>query len=588
MAKTRRVGRYPRWLMPVALLVVVVAAAAWLAKGVVETRADLKSAAASAQILTQAIGSGEKESAKDSLERLQESSEEAHQATNSVLWKAAALVPFVGDDFDAVATISAVLDDVATRVLPPLVDLSTQLDLKQFSPQNGKVDLQALATLEAPIATADAALQDSKRRVEQIDLDDLTGLLKDPVAAFKEKILLAAEATSITDDVLTLIPTMLGDADRTYLLIFQNNAEIRATGGIPGAYLLADVSRGKITLSEQGSGAEFGFEETNVIELTAEEKELYGERLSGYFLDANFTPEFPRTAQIMQALVKEQLGTTVDGVISIDPVAMSYILAGTGPVTVDGRKITSQNAVQELLNTTYLRLANDFPAQDEFFEDTAAAVFDVVTEGAGNAAVTIRAIVQAAQEGRILVWSSHPEEQKLLATTPVSGSIAPDFSLVPKLGVYLNESVGSKLEYYLDFETTVASLECTDQEAQRIRATVNFASRLPANAAQLPLAILGASKFGVPGEIKMNLRFYLPPRSTLQQVSINGQRLPATVRTHREHPVATIPVRLKPGEQAQVSILFETAPGQRKTVEVRTTPSVRPGDNVTVTESSCL
>ena len=42
--------------------------------------------------------------------------------------------------------------------------------------------------------------------------------------------------------------------------------------------------------------------------------------------------------------------------ISIDPVALSYLLAVTGPVTVDGVTLTADNAVDELLNGTYLRL----------------------------------------------------------------------------------------------------------------------------------------------------------------------------------------------------------------------------------------
>ena len=60
---------------------------------------------------------------------------------------------------------------------------------------------------------------------------------------------------------------------------------------------------------------------------------------------------------------------------------MSYLLAGTGPVTAAGRTLTSDNAVEELLNRPYLEL--DAEGQDAFFEAAARAIFDAATEPVG-------------------------------------------------------------------------------------------------------------------------------------------------------------------------------------------------------------
>ncbi|TFB67457.1 DUF4012 domain-containing protein [Cryobacterium sp. Hz9] len=48
-----------------------------------------------------------------------------------------------------------------------------------------------------------------------------------------------------------LLPAMLGaDGQRSYLLLFQNNPEVRATGGLPGAF--AEISTENVKLFVRG------------------------------------------------------------------------------------------------------------------------------------------------------------------------------------------------------------------------------------------------------------------------------------------------------------------------------------------------
>lgn len=331
-------------------------------------RSDLRTAAASAHVLKQAIVVGDQPTATAALSSLQLSSSKARSHSDGPLWRIASHVPVIGDDFASVSLVSDVLADAAQRVLPPLVDISTVLDLNTFAPHHGKVDLAALATLNEPIADANDYLAADRRRLETIDLEGLSGLVEGPVGTFKKAIDEASDAARVAHDVLGLVPTMVGGKDRTYLLVFQNNAEVRSTGGIAGAYLLARVSEGHVELDRQGNAA-MSLPE-GAFALTSEEKDLYGERLAGKFIDTNLTPEFPRTAAILQEMVARKLGVKVDGVISVDPVAMSYVLRGIGPLKVDGKRVTSANAIEELLNKVYLD--KDYAHQDVFFQDTAA------------------------------------------------------------------------------------------------------------------------------------------------------------------------------------------------------------------------
>ncbi len=149
---------------------------------------------------------------------------------------------------------------------------------------------------------------------------------------------------------------MLGaDRPREYLLLFQNNAEIRATGGMPGSWARISAENGRIDMVEQGTASDFPTADSPVVPLTEAEVAVYGEEYGAYFQDPGFAPDFQRGAEIWAAHWARRFpDVDLDGVLAIDPVAMSYLLDGTGPVSAEGRRLTSSNAVEELLSRPYL------------------------------------------------------------------------------------------------------------------------------------------------------------------------------------------------------------------------------------------
>ena len=122
-----------------------------------------------------------------------------------------------------------------------------------------------------------------------------------------------------------------------------------------------------MSLTRHGTAADFPTTSDPVLPLSAGERAAYHEQLGTYWQDAGFTPDFPRAAQLWTAHWHQRFPRIpIRGVIALDPVALSYLLTGTGPVQVGSTELTSDNAVQELLNTPYLTLAPR--AQDVFFD----------------------------------------------------------------------------------------------------------------------------------------------------------------------------------------------------------------------------
>ena len=103
-------------------------------------------------------------------------------------------------------------------------------------------------------------------------------------------------------------------------------------------------------------------------------------------------PDFTVGAPLAREMYRLNSGTTVDGVLTVDPVVLSYLLQATGPVSLPtGDTLTAENAVPLLLNEVYFRYEK--PAdQDAFFAGAAGAVFQALADGQGSASALVTAI----------------------------------------------------------------------------------------------------------------------------------------------------------------------------------------------------
>ena len=118
-------------------------------------------------------------------------------------------------------------------------------------------------------------------------------------------------------------------------MLFENNAEIRATGGLPGPYAVIGPPKGRISLTRQGAGGPTSRSSPHPSSSqSSAERQIYDDQIARYFVDTNFTPEFSRTAVLAREMWRQHTGQRIDGVVSVDAVSMSYLLRATGPVKV--------------------------------------------------------------------------------------------------------------------------------------------------------------------------------------------------------------------------------------------------------------
>ncbi|MDN4614303.1 DUF4012 domain-containing protein [Leifsonia sp. F6_8S_P_1B] len=575
--------------MAVLLVLAVAAIVGWIGLRGVLARGELTAALPAAQAVKAAVLDGDIGRAQAAAADLRRHTDAAASLTGDPVWRAAEVVPWAGPNLAAVRVAAEAAQTVSAQVVQPLLGVARSADPRTLSITGGKVDLAPLIAAQPAAEKAQRAFADAERSVRGVD----TGATLEPVASGVTRLRdFFTQTRPAIDAVATsarLLPPMLGaDGPRQYLLVAQNPAELRSTGGLIGSIALVRADAGAVSLVAQASGSSIGPWPEPVSAVPDATQGLFGPLIGRYLQDANLTPDFPLAASTVSAMWTRSHGGTVDGVVALDPVVLSAVLGATGPVMLPtGEKLEAGTAVPLLLSSVYAHYAE--PAQqDAFFASAAAAVFARMTgQGAAGEAVDgaglVRALAASGASGRLLLWSAHPAEQARLAATSLAGGLPTSTASTAGVGVYFNDATGAKMDYYLATSVSAGAAVCRADGTPTIQVRVTLTNRAPADAgATLPAYVTGGGWNGVaPGSIVTRVAVYGPEGGLLASTLSDGRLSGSVVSgTDRSRPVSLVTSLLAPGQSKTFDIFF-LGVGQKGTgVTVQTTPTL-PGDGST-------
>lgn len=568
-------------LLVVALLLGLYAAyQAW------RVQRDLAAAQDSASALRTAFESGNAASMRVAAADLARSAGDAMDRTDGPLWSAAVAMPVLGDDAEGVRTISRSLHLIATDGVQPLAESVDRFDTVTT---DGRVDVELVRSLASPVAQAHDVFGEAARILSSLDTSGYAESLRSGAESYTEFVTATDRVLGSAETATALLPGIVGaDGPRDYLLIFQNNAEIRATGGLPGSWAHVHAEDGVLTIERQGAGSDFGERGGPVLPLSEAEEALFGPQLGTYFLDANFTPDFPRAAELWAARWQEFWDVDFDGVMSIDPVGMSYLLEGIGSVEVPGGTLTAENVVEVLLSDAYSVLEPS--EQDRYFNVVARTIFEAALGDLASPADFVRGFDRAAQESRFMMSSFVSEEADLLQGSRVAGELTGDDESTPYVDVTINDATGSKMSYYLRREAKIASAGCL-RTVQRLSGVLELSQTIAgAEAKSLPDYVSGGGRYGTePGRQLLLVRLFGPVDGEITNIRVASELLDDLVQTTEidGRPAVTLAVEVAGPEIVEVEWEMRSGPGQSDDVAVTVTPSIIPGANTSMVDSSC-
>ncbi|PJI94728.1 DUF4012 domain-containing protein [Luteimicrobium subarcticum] len=575
--------------MALVLAVLLLGAVTWLAIGAVRTQHALTAARADIVVLESQVRSGDDEGARRTLASLASRTTTAREASHGPLWSVARSLPVLGDDVRATQLVTTTADDLSHHALPGLVDASTVLDPAVLAPSSGGVSTAPVARVAPRVIASDEAVKAAVVQLDAVDTGGLVGSVARPFDAFRDQVVGISRTTATASKVARLFPAMLGaDGPRDYLVLVQNNAEQRATGGIPGSVLLLRADHGRIDVVDQRAGSTLTTKEP-VLPLATAESALFGTHLVTDMRDVTFTPDFPRSAQLAAALWEKVVGGKVDGVVSVDPVALGTLLGATGPVRVDGTTLTASTAGPLLLNGVYQDRATA-AAQDAYFADASHAVLTALLGGATSTRAVVDALARAAGDGRIMLWSAEEDEQAEVYGTVLAGELqglrTSRAGTSPVVGIYLEDGTQAKLGYYVDLDVSGRATQCRADGSQRLDVTVTLSSRAPSGAADLPRYLVGFSGVVPRGETRTNVLVYAPTGGGIVSARATPGPQGLFAQVHDGLSVGARTFTLAPGGRATLHLVVDTGTGQAGDVLVRSTPTARQAGRATIA-SAC-
>lgn len=591
VARAPRQGRRTALLVIGIVVIVLIAWASWVAVRGLMARDALQSAASQ-------IRAAQSDASVELLGSLGELSSDvgaktadAASLTSDPLWRAAEVLPWAGPNLVAFRETAASIDDIVREALPPLATVSETIDANALTLRGGGLPVAELRDAQPQISKAQQVVAGATETVLDIETESVLPQIGEAVSQVRALAVQADELLTGLDTAARILPPMLGiDEEREYLFLFQNNAELRAGGGIPGATSVIAASEGRIDLVEQSDTSDFrGSSGEPVLELSTEERALYSDILGTYIQNATMTPDFARSGELAQARWQQLTGQTVDGVIAVDPVALSYLLEATGPVVLpDGTQLNADNAVSTLLSDVYSRFEEP-AAQDAFFALAAATVFDEFSNYEGSPTALLEALARGAEERRLLLWSDRDDEQELLGATGLTGTLPVSNADAAGFSVYLNDATGAKMDYYLDGTFGASAQTCRNDGRPEYRLGATLTSSAPQDAAStLPRYVTGGEVFGVPeGEIRTDVSFFVPQGAIIRGLTVDGQEVGFTSAMLNGYPVAQVRVQLTPGQISSIVVEVLGAEGASDMIKLEHTPMVRASEVRIAEQTDC-
>ena len=361
-------------------------------------------------------------------------------------------------------------------------------------------------------------------------------------------------------------PILAGaDKPRKYLISFQNSAEARGTGGILGAYALIELDKGSLKVLRTGSNASlYGISLTEIpITMPAEFLKLYGKN-PAILQNSNLSPHFPYGAQVWLGLWKARYGQQLDGVIAVDPTALSYVLRATGEITLkSGEKITSENVVEETLKNAYERYEKDNDARKQYLVDIMNATAAKLTKGEYSKIKMAKALRDGIKANRILIYSTNKDAQEKLSAVKLGGELGLDAN--NEYRTVIQNIDASKLDYYLDRSVEIESKSCEkDRQTQvRIRVTNTLKTGVGLSPYVLTRADKGKPASLVTGAHRFKVFIYGPTNARLVSVSRENRTADlGGASVERKRPIYVADVDLAPGASEELLANFSGGVGK--------------------------
>jgi len=383
-----------------------------------------------------------------------------------------------------------------------------------------KKELPPLLAASEHIKKAHSEIQNVPDRLVPATLREKFRFSKDALTALVETL------DSLQTDIPAILKLLGDEEPHTFLVLLQNNAELRPSGGFIGNYMIVETNDGYITKTDV---FDIYSADHELVEEIPAPPEIQPANPRWFMRDSNYSGHFPLSAAKAAWFLEKEKGPGVDSVIAIDQSFIQELLKLTGPIKIPelSQPLSSENfstVVSYVVESKLSGREDPKAILRSFMPAFEKALFQY-----GDPVALVPLLKNAAESKHLLAYSKNTQLEDFWRENGLSGEMP---SLKPKqdfLNIVHTAIGGNKSDAFIG-ETIVHDTYLksdgrivneimltrahlwTDETTRNLKillAGFGFSSELPPKL----LAILGR------GENISMLRIYVPAGSVLEDSS---------------------------------------------------------------------
>lgn len=311
-------------------------------------RSDLKTVETKGRELKAAFESNDMDLVEKKYQEFTASYKELEKDSKNIYWLS--FIPYVSDYKNGIeaGNYMIIAGKQSLEAIKPYADL---IGFKKgetgFSEKSGEDRLQtAILTLDKVLVNLDDIsknMEEAQKRIDKIDPNrypEKVGntFVKGRIENIKEQFHAVSSLFVDAKPLLKQLPVILGkDKDKTYLILFQNNYERRATGGFLTSYAYFKIRDGKIEIQRSSDIYSLDQAISNHPPAPREIREFHKNVNQFYIRDSNLSPDLPTSIKYFQDLYERSGGKQdYDGIVLMDAKVLVDFLTIYGDTEAQG------------------------------------------------------------------------------------------------------------------------------------------------------------------------------------------------------------------------------------------------------------
>lgn len=365
--------------------------------------------------------------------------------------------------------------------------------------------LDKLNTVVLHVRSALPHYRAARTSLEQVNPENLPLQYQKSFLEFK-KIFVSAthDFEQIADLGNTFQDLFGGHGLRRYLLVFQNPAEMRATGGFIGSFAEVDVKDGRIAKFVVPPGGSYDVQ-GQLRTFIEPPTPLLMANKRWEFQDANWFPDFPATAEKLLWFYRHSDRGGVDGIIALNASVLERLLSIIGPITDANRGVTldENSALSTIQGIVEEGPEKKIRKPKQILSDFSHIFLDYFSSlSPKDLLPTLISLKEALDQKEIQVYLADADHQQKIAGFGWSGALLPTSPEQDYLMVVNSNILGEKSD-------------------AKIKQTISHQAVIDTDGSIIDTVTISREHTGTPGEKfygKPNInyvRLYVPKGSTL-------------------------------------------------------------------------